>query len=106
MPGISLPALALVALACIGGAFGTTPATAATTSSRAMQVDLPSQVNLNTADAETLRKVLSGVGRTKATAIVEHRQTYGPFESVDELLEVTGIGKILLDRNRDKLTVE
>ena len=69
------------------------------------QVSMPGRVNLNTADAETLKKELSGVGLTKAHAIVKHRETNGPFDSVEELLEVTGIGKALLDRNRDKLIV-
>ncbi|WP_414058426.1 ComEA family DNA-binding protein [Pseudomonas sp. HR96] len=64
------------------------------------------KVNLNTADAETLRRELSGIGATKAQAIVTHRDTNGAFTSVDEMLEVNGIGKSLLDRNIDKLTIE
>lgn len=64
------------------------------------------KVNLNTADAETLRRELSGIGVTKAQAIVVHRDTHGQFTSVDEMLEVNGIGKSLLDRNLDKLTIE
>ncbi|WP_213876507.1 helix-hairpin-helix domain-containing protein [Pseudomonas sp. dw_358] len=64
------------------------------------------KVNLNTADAETLRRELSGIGDAKAQAIVAHREAHGKFASVDEMLEVTGIGKSLLDRNIEKLTVE
>lgn len=64
------------------------------------------KVNLNTADAETLKRELSGVGATKAQAIVAHREANGNFTSVDEMLEVSGIGKTLLDRNIEKLTVE
>jgi competence protein ComEA len=48
---------------------------------------------------------LAGVGETKAKAIVAYRDANGPFASVDELLEVKGIGKAILDRNRDKLEV-
>lgn len=62
-------------------------------------------INLNTADAETLQRELSGVGAVKAQAIVSYRDTHGEFASVDELLEVSGIGEALLERNRDKLTV-
>ncbi|NBA97281.1 helix-hairpin-helix domain-containing protein [Pseudomonas sp. R5(2019)] len=62
-------------------------------------------VDLNSADAQTLQKELAGIGRTKAEAIVAYRESQGKFESVDELLEVKGIGKALLDRNRDKLTL-
>lgn len=63
-------------------------------------------LNLNTADAEALQKALNGIGKAKADAIVMYRDEHGPFTSVDELLEIKGIGKALLDRNRDKLTVD
>jgi competence protein ComEA len=63
------------------------------------------KVDLNGADASTLQKELSGIGEAKAKAIVAYRETNGPFASVDELLEVKGIGKAILDRNRDKLEV-
>ncbi|MBV4457383.1 helix-hairpin-helix domain-containing protein [Pseudomonas sp. COR58] len=63
------------------------------------------KVDLNDADAATLQKELAGVGEAKAKAIVAHRETNGPFASVDELLEVKGIGKAILDRNRDRLEV-
>lgn len=73
-----------------------------------MDAAAPSQgakVDLNDADAATLQKELAGVGEAKAKAIVAYRETNGPFSSVDELLEVKGIGKAILDRNRDKLEV-
>ena len=63
------------------------------------------KVDLNRADAATLQRELSGIGKGKAEAIVVYRETNGPFSSVDELLEVKGIGKAILDRNRDKLEV-
>ncbi|MFJ4251387.1 competence protein ComEA [Pseudomonas sp. DTU12.3] len=63
------------------------------------------KIDLNDADAPTLQKELSGVGEAKAKAIVAYRETNGPFASVDELLEVKGIGKAILDRNREKLEV-
>lgn len=65
-----------------------------------------SRVDLNTADAQTLQKALNGIGQAKAQAIVAYREANGPFTSVDELLEIKGIGKALLERNRDKLMVE
>lgn len=71
----------------------------------AQQVSELNPVNLNTADAETLQRELSGVGAVKAQAIVAYRDTHGEFASVDELLEVKGIGEALLERNRTKLTV-
>lgn len=63
------------------------------------------KVDLNGADAPTLQRELSGVGEAKAKAIVAYRDSNGPFASVDELLEVKGIGKAILERNRDKLEV-
>lgn len=63
-------------------------------------------LNLNTADALTLQKELNGIGKAKAEAIVAYREAHGPFASVDELLEIKGIGNALLDRNRSKLIVE
>lgn len=63
------------------------------------------KVNLNSADAETLERELLGIGMVKAKAIVEYRDANGPFVSVDELLEVKGIGNATLEKNRDKLTI-
>lgn len=65
----------------------------------------PIKLNINSADATVLQRELSGVGKAKAEAIVTYRESHGDFASVEELLEVEGIGKTLLDRNRDKITV-
>jgi competence protein ComEA len=71
----------------------------------AAQVAQVAVVNLNTADAETLQRELAGIGATKAQAIVAYREEHGNFASVDELLEVKGIGEATLEKNRDKLSV-
>lgn len=63
------------------------------------------KVKLNSADADTLRRDLFGIGAAKAKAIVAYRESNGPFTAVDELLEVKGIGKALLDKNRDRLEI-
>lgn len=70
-----------------------------------VEVAATAQVNLNTADAETLQRELLGVGEVKAQAIVAYREEHGNFASVDELLEVKGIGEATLEKNRDKLSV-
>jgi competence protein ComEA len=64
------------------------------------------QVNINTADAQTLAAGLKGVGEARAAEIVRYRETYGPFASAEELVEVKGIGKSTLDMNRDVITLE
>ncbi|WP_025113106.1 helix-hairpin-helix domain-containing protein [Pseudomonas sp. H1h] len=86
------------------------PAVTSSTEKAAMVTDAQAQspsekVDLNGADAATLQKQLSGIGEAKAKAIVAYRDANGPFASVDELLEVKGIGKAILDRNREKLEV-
>ena len=64
------------------------------------------KVNLNAADAETLRRDLFGIGAAKANAIIAYRESNGPFMAVDELLEVKGIGKALLEKNRGRLEIK
>jgi len=61
-------------------------------------------VNINSADKKTLMTV-KGVGEKRAEAIISYRDKYGPFKSVDELIEVEGIGQSTLDSNRESLTV-
>ena len=62
-------------------------------------------VNINKAQAEELAAVLDGVGAARAQAIVDYREQYGEFASVDELLEVRGIGAAVLEANRAKITL-
>ena len=62
-------------------------------------------LNVNTAGAAAL-EVLPGIGPALAAAIVEHRQRHGPFASVDELVEVSGIGPAKLERIRPLATVD
>lgn len=69
------------------------------------KTEQPAKVNLNAADAETLRRDLFGIGAAKAKAIIAYRESNGPFTAVDELLEVKGIGKALLEKNRERLEI-
>ncbi len=61
-------------------------------------------INVNTATAEQLT-ALNGIGDTKAKAIVEYRQSHGAFKSVDQLVDVKGIGLKTVEKNRDQMTV-
>ena len=61
-------------------------------------------VNLNTATAEQL-EALSGVGPATAHAIITWRQQHGRFRSVQDLLQVRGIGPAKLEALRDQVTV-
>jgi competence protein ComEA len=48
---------------------------------------------------------LPGLGRTKAKAIVDYRQRNGPFKSVDEIINVPGIGPSTYELIRPLVTV-
>ena len=61
-------------------------------------------VNLNTADLAAL-DTLPGVGPAPAQAIIDHRTQHGPFTSVDQLLDVRGIGDAKLADLRDRVVV-
>jgi competence protein ComEA len=63
-----------------------------------------SLVNINTADQLELEE-LPGVGPVTATAIIEWRTEHGGYSTVDELLEVSGIGEVTLAELRDLVTI-
>lgn len=60
-------------------------------------------VDINSATAEELEELM-GIGPVLAQAIVDYREANGPFASVDELLEVSGIGEAKLGAIRDDVT--
>jgi competence protein ComEA len=64
---------------------------------------LAGQVDVNTADAETISAELKGVGLSKAKAIVEYRKKHGPFRSADDLSLVKGIGERTVELNRSDI---
>lgn len=61
--------------------------------------DAPAPVNVNTATAGELES-LPGIGPVLAARIVEHRTRHGPFQTLEDLLRVEGIGPGLLNRLR------
>ena len=61
-------------------------------------------VNVNTATPEEL-ETLPGIGEVLAQAIVDFREDGGPFTSVDQLLDVSGIGEVTLEEIRELVTV-
>ena len=62
-------------------------------------------IDINSADAVSIAENLNGIGASKAQAIVDYRAKNGPFASVDDLVNVKGIGMKTIDRNRDYLTI-
>ena len=63
-------------------------------------------ININTADSVAISTALKGVGSQKAQAIIRYRENYGPFQAIEELASVKGIGQSLLDKNRDLIVLE
>lgn len=61
-------------------------------------------VNVNTATAEEL-ETLPGIGEVLAAAIIQYREEHGPFTSVDQLVDVSGIGEVTLEEIRELVTV-
>ncbi|MDZ7771554.1 MAG: helix-hairpin-helix domain-containing protein [Balneolaceae bacterium] len=70
----------------------------------ALQRLVENPVNLNTADLWTLLQV-PGMNLRLAQAVLDHRARSKPFETVDELDEVSGIGPVTLERFRPFITV-
>ncbi|MCR4788472.1 MAG: ComEA family DNA-binding protein [Lachnospiraceae bacterium] len=62
------------------------------------------KVNINTAGAEELM-TLSGVGQSRAEAIIAYRNENGPFGSIEDIMNISGIKEGLFGKIRDKITV-
>ncbi len=67
---------------------------------------LAGSIDINTADIETLAAELHGVGAKKAVEIIKYREQNGPFKSVEELINVKGIGGTILEKNRGRIVAD
>ena len=61
-------------------------------------------ININTAPVEELQ-TLKGIGESLADSIVQYRTEHGPFESINDLLNVNGIGEKKLEAIKERITV-
>lgn len=61
-------------------------------------------ININTAPASELVK-LKGIGEVKAAAIVEYRRINGNFKTVQDIMNVSGIGEKTFEKIRSQITV-
>ena len=63
------------------------------------------KININTASAEQIATTMTGIGESKAEAIVKYRSTNGKFKSINDLENVDGIGSKTVEKNKDKITL-
>ena len=66
--------------------------------------DVPQRININTAEAWLL-EALPGIGEALAQKIIDYRTANGPFQQVEDLMNVDGIGLSVFDKVKDKITV-
>ena len=85
------------------GTIVVSPSVAGNTASKQAAIQAP--INLNSATSADLVK-LPGVGEKTAQAIVDYRDQNGPFRSVDDLVQVKGIGDKKLEAVRAMVAVE
>ena len=68
------------------------------------EVNNNGKININLASLDTL-KSLTGIGDVKAQAIIDYRNQNGNFKTIDEILNVKGIGEKTFDKIKDAITV-
>ena len=61
------------------------------------------KININTANAEQISSAMSGIGESKAEAIVKYRKSHGKFKSAQDLVNVKGIGGKTVAKNKNKI---
>ncbi len=71
---------------------------------RPSDADVLEPININTASVRRLQK-LHGIGETKAQAIIDYREEHGDFTSVEELMNVKGIGEAVFAGIKDYITI-
>lgn len=69
----------------------------------AAAVNAAEKVNINTADAATIDRVMVNIGPGKAEAIVAYRKANGPFRSAEQLALVKGVGLKTVEKNLDRI---
>jgi len=67
--------------------------------------EVPQKININTADVWLL-DALHGIGEELAQDIIDYRTENGPFQAIEDLINVNGIGPALFEQIKDKITVQ
>ena len=62
-------------------------------------------VNINTAGIEAL-STLKGISKVRAEGIVKYREANGPYQSIEDLKNVRGIGDKIIEKNQSAIVIE
>ncbi|MYW27106.1 competence protein ComE [Bacillus thuringiensis] len=62
------------------------------------------KIRINTAAKEQLEKI-TGIGSRKAESILKYREEHGPFQKIEDLLEIDGIGAKSLEKIKDQIII-
>lgn len=62
------------------------------------------KININTADKKELEKI-TGVGPVIAQRIIDYRQTNGPFQKIEDIKKVSGIGDVKFEKMKNEITI-
>jgi competence protein ComEA len=63
------------------------------------------KININTASVEQLT-TLQGIGEKKAESIIEHREKFGSFATIEDLKSVKGVGDKIFSKIKDQIVTE
>lgn len=72
-------------------------------SPKPQQVVSYEKMNLNQADEKSLTKVMKGIGKKRAAAIIQYRNQHGSFASIEELAKVRGLGEKFVNSHLSEL---
>ncbi len=75
------------------------------TSETEVQEQIIAHVYINRDGVERIAELMNGVGPKIAERIVAYREANGPFESIEQIMEVKGIGPKTLEKNRSLLKI-
>ena len=62
------------------------------------------KININRATKEELM-TLPGVGESRADSIIKYREQQGAFQSIEDIMQVSGIKEALFEKIKDLITV-
>lgn len=67
---------------------------------------LAAPVNINKAGADEIAASLNGIGVKKAKEIIAFREKHGPFKTVEQLEDVKGIGRKMVEKNKANIRLQ